>query len=602
MRQSKSPAPIRLCHFKALWYGGVARFSRFLPNRAFRLMSLSTVKASAQFVKTTQSDLLRAAQAEQLRLQTILNLRHQALLEATAAATEADRVRARLMTQIGHDLRAPLNAIMGYANLLARRDGDSRAHALKVLRSSSSLLAQINGLMQRARGGAQPPTLYSQPLSLSALLRGVAAFAAQVALRNDNRFRYQVAPALPDVVEVDGRRLQQVLEHLLANAAEFTSRGCIELSVDDQTSDDLSKITPLALVFTVSDTGPGLPARTLATMFEPFQGRAPLWRQECRGLGLAITHKWVLRMGGRMEVSSQPGNGTQMRVFLPVMPPSKAAVPHPRVTRDEGAPPRMQDADGLLCLVFKTIRRLIIKNTQANVLTQTQHENARLEESIRVRTREVEDAVLSAYEDKQARTHLLGLVSTRLRVPVDDIIRGTGRMVCREKIESAHQEIILRSALRLRSLVNDLIQYSQPDADLNVPAPPVVATRRLLTGSAGQAQQGLTLHAPPFDVFPEPGVLLQVADLIQIGAVSDLMDWASSVDARQAKWSHFAGVVGELAGQGDLQGLSNLLQVSTQALAALSHEPEPTPQSAVAPAMRRMLKHGGSGPVTTPTG
>lgn len=362
MSQSKSTACTRLCQVRALLYNGVNRLSLSLPILAFSLVGLS--KAKAQLFRPTQSDLLRAAQAEQLRLETILNLRNQALRQATDAATEADRARSNLMTHISHDLRAPMNAIMGYADLVARRNGRSRVHALGILRSSRSMLMQINGLVQGARGGAQPQALQREPLYLSDFLQSVAAFATQVAHRNGNRFRCQAAKALPDVVEVDARRLRQVLEHLLANAAEFTCSGCIELSVDCQAPVDLSQSMPLDFVFTVRDTGPGIPEEILATIFEPFQRPGHTWRQECRGLGLAITHQWVLRMGGRMEVSTQPGKGTAMHVFLPLMPSSTAQVPHPLFMPDEGAVHRIEGAGRLLWIVDDSdvIRDLLCKD------------------------------------------------------------------------------------------------------------------------------------------------------------------------------------------------------------------------------------------------
>ena len=530
-----------------------------------------------------QGDLLRAAQAEQSRLESILNLHNQALQQATVAAAEADGARTQLMTHISHDLRAPMNAIMGYADLIARGGGQSREQALNILRSSKNMLMQISGLIQSARGGAHAPTLHPQPLDVSAFLRRVARFASQAARRHDNRFCYHVAKALPDVVEVDAKRLRQVLEYLLTNAAEFTRSGCIELSVDYQAPDDPAKNEPLAFVFTVRDTGPGIQQKALAAVFDPVQMLDHICSPARQGLGLAVTHRWVLRMGGRLEETSQPGQGTAMHVFLPLMPSRKAAAPREPVRRDEGAPARFQGAEGLKLLsAFKVIRRLSIKKskpnrTQAIILKQTLQAIARLQESIRVCSREVDDAVLSGYENQQARTHLLSLVSTRLRVPVDNIIREAERMVCPDKGEAAQQEIILRSALRLRGLVNNLIKVSKPDADLQLLAHPEVPISALPTGTAPLAQRAPTLNNHPVDVFPEPEILAHVSDLLKMGAVTDLMEWANRADARHARWSRFAGMVAELAANGDLQGLANLLQTSNPARTAPRHEVEMTP-------------------------
>ena len=273
-------------------------------------------KAQAQARVAAQQALLQAAQARQLRLENELDLCNQALLEASIAAAEAACARRDLLTRMGHDLRAPLTTVMGYADLIAHRDGRWRPPLSGLQRSAKQMLALIDGLMACSHGSVQAEPLTPQPLYLADFLAAVAACAATAAKQNGNRFDYRAARELPDVVVADAKRLRQVLAHLLANAAAFTSGGEVELRVDCLAGASADR--PLSFVFTIRDTGPGMTQDQVRTIFEPWQAlefspKAAFW-----GRGLAVTRQWVQRMGGHIEAVSGAGLGTVMRVTVPL--------------------------------------------------------------------------------------------------------------------------------------------------------------------------------------------------------------------------------------------------------------------------------------------
>ncbi|NDP64166.1 hybrid sensor histidine kinase/response regulator [Polaromonas sp.] len=302
---------------------------------------------------TAQHALLQATQARQLHLEKELELRNQALLQATIAAAEATRARLELLTRMGHDLRAPLTAIMGYADLVAHREGRCFTPASGVERSARKMLALIDGFMDCARGSVLTEPLKPQPVYLHAFLANVAARAATAAKKNGNRFDCRVATALPDVVVVDARRLRQVLAHLLANAARFTSGGQIELLADLLPSTNASGDRLLPVVFTVRDTGPGMPQDQADTLFDPWQRLAavPNPANPGHGLGLVVTYQWVLRMDGHIEVLTAPGQGTTVRVIVPLKPSSEQAMPVAHLTSGEDADQPLQGAGRLLWIV-----------------------------------------------------------------------------------------------------------------------------------------------------------------------------------------------------------------------------------------------------------
>ncbi len=303
----------------------------------------------SQALRAAQAALLRARQREQARLEEAVRLRSQALEEAVLVAGEAHRAKSELLMRVSHDLRAPLNAMMGYAHILASQGRASGAAALRVERHSKRLLTLINGLIDYARGGAQADALRPQSLYTSAFLRSMVSVGERLAQRHGNHFAFESCAGLPEVVEADSKRLRQVLEHLLQNAAEFTRQGRIELRVAIQ--EPTASGAALAVVFTVSDTGVGMTARQLQHLFEPFLGLGPQESHKGMGLGLAIVYQWVRRMGGCIQATSTPGQGTAMRLVVPLKPSSEDRLAPRHLAREEGEQPELQGAGRAIWVV-----------------------------------------------------------------------------------------------------------------------------------------------------------------------------------------------------------------------------------------------------------
>jgi signal transduction histidine kinase len=313
-------------------------------------------------LEAMQAEWLTAQQIEQERLTQAVRSRSAALRQAAVAADEAARAKGELLARVGHDLRAPLTAIMGYAARLEEAEGAIRQRALAIGRSAREMLVLINGLLEYARIGVQPDALLPQPLYLGAFLRSVAAQASELAARQGNRFEFRLEGDLPDVVTLDAKRLRQVLMQLLHNATEFTHQGRIELVVEARAAEQEAPETLPQLIITVRDDGPGIAADQLPTLFQPFQRLGAGQSHQGVGLGLAIAHQWVVRMGGSLKAISAQDRGTTMRIWLPVEPADEAAIAVRHLVRQDSRLPELRAEGRRLWLVDDSpaVRELLL--------------------------------------------------------------------------------------------------------------------------------------------------------------------------------------------------------------------------------------------------
>jgi len=325
------------------------------------LVARYSMSESRRF-EAMQAEWLIAQQVQQERLSEAVRSRSEALRQAAVAADEAARAKGELLARVGHDLRAPLTAIMGYAARLEAAEGTVRQRALAIGRSAREMLVLINGLLEYARIGVQPDALLPQPLYLGAFLRSIAASAGELAARQGNHFEFRLEGDLPDVVTLDAKRLRQVLMQLLHNAAEFTRQGRIELLVETRAAEPEDPLSLLQLIITVRDDGPGIAADQLPTLFQPFQRLGAGQSHQEVGLGLAIAHQWLGRMGGSLKAISAQGQGTTMRICLPVEPSDEAAIAVRHLVRQDSRLPELQGEGRRLWLVDDSpaVRELLL--------------------------------------------------------------------------------------------------------------------------------------------------------------------------------------------------------------------------------------------------
>lgn len=285
--------------------------------------------------RAAQAALLKSRQDEQQRLEVLVRERTQSLQDATIAAEEAHHARGELLARVNHDLLRPVSEIVELAAPLEQAGGQPAEYGAVIHRSATHLLGLIDDLIVEASQDGSVAEIRSQPVETQSLLAGLAFEAEGLVLAGGNEFVFHPAPDLPPRIGVDSRRLRQVLINLLDNAAKFTRAGRVEFRVD---ADSMSS-TP-RLIFTVRDSGPGMSASQLAVVFEPYRRAAETAGFPGLGLGLAIARHWTERMGGEIIANSAPGQGTTMRVLLPVELPEPCQVPPSAAPQGVAVPSR----------------------------------------------------------------------------------------------------------------------------------------------------------------------------------------------------------------------------------------------------------------------
>ncbi len=246
-----------------------------------------------------------------------------ALQLAKEQAEAANQAKSRYLTGISHELRSPLNAVLGYAQLL-EKDPDMPAHrrdALGVIRRSSEHLADlIEGLLDISKIEAGKFDLHKDQVRLPALMdQLVNMFRLQAEAKGLN-FVYECKDRLPEFIRTDEKRLRQILINVLSNAIKYTDKGSVVFKL---------RYRSQVAEFIVKDTGEGIAPENFEKIFRPFERvRRPGSTATGTGLGLTITRLLTEIMGGDIAVTSSPGEGSTFKVSL-MLPSLTSALVEP---------------------------------------------------------------------------------------------------------------------------------------------------------------------------------------------------------------------------------------------------------------------------------
>ncbi|MGB3536132.1 MAG: HAMP domain-containing sensor histidine kinase [Microcoleaceae cyanobacterium] len=240
-------------------------------------------------------------------------------------AEQASVAKSQFLANMSHELRTPLNAILGYSEMLCDDAKDlGNTEMMEDLRMINTagrhLLALINDILDLSKIEAGRMNVYLESFNLKQLIEHVIATVKPLVAQNDNTLEMNYY--LPqDIINTDATKVKQVLLNLLSNAAKFTQKGKITLTISlDRDQDSTSVESQHWICFIVQDTGIGMSPQQQQRIFEAFiqaDSSTPS-RYGGTGLGLAISRHFCRLMGGELSlVDSQTGKGSQFKMCLP---------------------------------------------------------------------------------------------------------------------------------------------------------------------------------------------------------------------------------------------------------------------------------------------
>lgn len=247
-------------------------------------------------------------------------------------AEQGARSRTLFLANMSHELRTPMNGVIGITEiLLAEPQPESTRHQLELIqRSGQQMVALVNDILDLTRLESGRVAVERLPTSLSLIVSDVRALLQPIADNKGISLVSEVADDVPEAIVSDPTRVRQVLTNLAANAVKFTQSGRVTLTV--------SRRGP-KLRCEVADTGIGMSPEVQRRLFQPFEQADVSYtrRYGGSGLGLALSQRLVVLLGGSLQVQSTEGVGTTMAFELPVevTAPLSAAPPAPLTWRGQ---------------------------------------------------------------------------------------------------------------------------------------------------------------------------------------------------------------------------------------------------------------------------
>jgi CheY-like chemotaxis protein/anti-sigma regulatory factor (Ser/Thr protein kinase) len=443
---------------------------------------------------------------------------------------------------MSHELRTPLDVIIGTAQLLSRPSHRARLREglADISANGRQLLKMIDEVLDYSRGLIGRLSLAPEPVSWPDFLRGVQHNAEILAARNGNAATLTVDGERLEAVCLDERRLRQVLDNLIANAARHTRNGRIALACTIGPAQPDSR---RMLAFSVTDTGEGIRPEDIERIFQPFERGSNSVRHGGKGagMGLAISRQIIELMGGKLTAESTPGEGACFRFGMFVDPADMADAKAPALERlggYAGAPRTILIADdepGNRAILAAMLR------DSGFIVIEAESGRAAAAEAARAPV----DAVLTDQfmADGDGWHVLREIAQQRRGVPVVLISAAPPERPDGFPAEIAFAGHLLKPLDHsdvLRCLGN-LLGLDWIETEAANPAPETPLQR------------------------PGNAALRDLRELVDAGRISDIVVWAENLKARNEACAPFADQVRDAARDLDFAALANLATRETAA-------------------------------------
>lgn len=241
------------------------------------------------------------------------------MIRARDAAEAASMAKSQFLANMGHEIRTPMNAILGFVDQLGDPGSDPATERERIdiiRRNAHQLLHIVNDVLDISRldsGAIVPAMSDCSPLGIAEeVVRLHLPRAQEMAIG----LTLECLTPVPALAHTDGARLRQVLSNIVGNAVKFTERGAVRVTVSAGPPEDGKRMLTLSVI----DTGPGIDEAAMATLFSPFnQADSGMARRHGgTGLGLALSRKLAMMLGGNVTATSRKGEGSVFTIAIPV--------------------------------------------------------------------------------------------------------------------------------------------------------------------------------------------------------------------------------------------------------------------------------------------
>ena len=307
----RDKAPLVKDYYQRTFKGEESQFELFFNNQhqLYRTVPLYSKDGSINAILSVVENI-----TQRKKLEEELQYSYEQMMVLKEKAEESNLLKSQFLANMSHDIRTPINAIMGFTNLLLKNESreETRRFLDKIKHAGDGLMNIINDILDLSKIEAGQLDIIKDSFSVSELIEGIRdMFQIQVVKKN-LRFDIRKAEQVPPFAYNDRWRINQIIANLIGNAIKFTDRGTIFFTLSYHSRLDL-------LVFKVKDTGIGIDAEDLGLIFEPFIQLGMLNKnvEKGSGLGLAISKKLSQLLGGDISVQSQVGMGTEFVLEIP---------------------------------------------------------------------------------------------------------------------------------------------------------------------------------------------------------------------------------------------------------------------------------------------
>ncbi|MCL6755312.1 response regulator [Nostoc sp. CCCryo 231-06] len=269
-----------------------------------------------------KAELLEVQNREVARKNQEVERARQSLEQKAEQLELSSKYKSEFLANMSHELRTPLNSLLILARLLADNSLNNLTdkqveYSRTIYSAGTDLLELINDILDLAKIESGTMSLDIEQIALADLETSLEQTFRQVAYNKELSFTIERDQKIPRTIYNDSKRLQQVLKNLLANAFKFTEQGGVKLQIGIATKAD--EVDNAMIAFAVSDTGIGISVEKQKIIFEAFQQADGTTSRKYggTGLGLSISRELAQLLGGRIEIVSQPGQGSTFTLYLP---------------------------------------------------------------------------------------------------------------------------------------------------------------------------------------------------------------------------------------------------------------------------------------------